>query len=936
MTNYTTNQPTHRSLSRAMPLTSYKPLKICLYNINSFRKYKQELIKTFPDIDIFALNETRLPSPEAQITLPGYTIYRHDRHHKVGGGVLLAIKQSLQSNHIFSGTIEHNEITAAEIKLRNNERLLLASIYCPPEITLSKKALLHISNLHHRHLILGDLNAKHVELGCKTTNKSGRILDEWIIDRQLEIIGNSQPTFQKGDHKDKIDWIVGDTETALQTDNYEIHSQLGETSTGHSPISFELKLNADVRDEECARKQFVFTKANWKLYTRTLNQGLKRRTATEMNSSEDLVEYNSFVTKCIVEATEKAVPTPKQLKRTTKSDPSEVTLRLIKEKHRLYRRMVKESQNQTTRAEYNRSRKLVRNSLANDSANSFKKLLSALSAPKMNSQKIWATVNRFQGKRISREIKHELKFQGETARFDEEKVEIFRKYFEKIYQRQQHTNIEHTDTDREVIALIEENRKTGRLNFPRITKKELKFVLDNLGNTAIGHDGVHNKCLKRNTKLLVTHLLALFNSSFALGYVLPDWKLAHIILIHKPDKDPNEPSSYRPISLLSCIGKVMERIVKLRLNRHAETNKLLPEYQAGFRQKRSTTDNLLQLKHNIELALSRNRHVALITFDIKGAFDAVWHNGLLSKLNEMKVPKYLWCWIHSFLFQREAKIEYKATVSNSFFLQRGTPQGSPLSPLLYILYTADSLNDIPSHTQANLFADDTSIWSDSNTITNLRTRLQQSVELFVGWCKRWKLQVQPTKTKLVHFCNHPRRKYKTPLSISIDGQVVPLANEAKYLGITFDKTMKFKTHLKEMKKKTASRIGLIKFLARNTEGDASITLNNLQKSLVRSIITYAAPIYLNYPTYWKTAQITQNQAIKAALGVPRYTSSNYTYQKLPEQKLFDFCTQTSIRYLNEAIQVGNSRILNILLETIKLKNTTDLPLTPLLPMITDD
>lgn len=908
-------------------------MKVCHYNINSARKYKQELLTTFADTDIFALNETRFPSPTTQFSLPGFTLYRQDRTNKTGGGVLLAFRNSLQSNHVYSGTIEHNEIVIAELKMKNNERLLLASIYCPPNISLSTKALDKIVNLHHRHLILGDLNAKHVELGCRTTNKSGRILDEWILENHLEIIGETSPTFEKGNYREKLDWVMGDTQTALLVNNYTIHPQLGETRSGHSPLTLDLMLMPDGRAAEGARKQFVFTKANWKLYTTTLNQKLKLRPAKEVETIKDLINYNSFITQCILEATEMAVPTPEQFKRSQQIKPSTETLRLIEEKHRNYRRLTKDKNNSLVRAEFYRSRRLVRNSLSNDSTTSFKKLLSTLSAPKMNSQRVWSTVNRFHGKRISREIKHVLKLHGETARFDNEKVELFRRYFEEIYGRQQHTTKEQIDTEEAVKVLIEGNRPNGKHIFPCITKKELKSVLDNLGNTAVGHDGVHNKCLKRHSRLLVSHLLALYNSSLALGHVPSAWKLAHIILIHKPDKDPQDPSSYRPISLLSCVGKVMERIVKVRLNQHVEKNGLLPDYQAGFRQKRSTIDNLLQLKHNIELSLDRNRHIALITFDIKGAFDAVWHHGLLWKLNEMKVPTYLWCWIHLFLTHREAKIEYKASVSSTFKLQRGTPQGSPLSPLLYILFTADSLTSIPAYTHANLFADDTSIWSDSNTITNLRKRLQESVDLFVGWCKRWKLQVQPTKTKLVHFSNHPRRKLKTPLTITIDGQTVPLSNEAKYLGVTFDRALNFKTHLKEMKKKTSSRIGLLRYLARNTEGDSTNTLNNLRKSLVRSITTYASTIFLNCKNYWKTAQVIQNQAMKAVLRLPQYTSTRYIHQQLHEPMLFDLCSQASIRYLNNAIQNGNSRILNILQETIKEKNSMYLPLSPLLPMI---
>lgn len=911
MTNHSLHQTNQLSTTHTLLAPADQTVKICHYNINSARKYKQELLITFPDIDIFSLNETRLPSPTAHFSIPGYTIYRQDRPHKPGGGVLLALRNSLQSNHVFSGIIENNELVIVELKAKDKDRLVVASLYCPPEFPLSKKALDKIINIHHRHIILGDFNAKHVDLGCQTTNKSGRILDEWILGNQLEIIGGSLPTFEKGNYQEKLDWVVGDTETALIANDYTVHPQLGETQSSHSPVTLELTIKPDERQAECARKQYVFTKANWKLYTLALNQRLKQRPAKEVDSPNDLINYNTFITKCINEATDLAIPTPNKCKRQRQIKPSTSTIRLIKEKHRLYRKMKKDENNSLIRADFFRSRKLVRNSLANDSANSFRKLLSSLSAPKMNSQRVWTTINRFHGKRISREIKHELKLNGDIARFDEEKVEIFRRYFAKIYERNQDNSKEHLETDEAVKEMIEKTRPKTKHVFPRITAKELKGVLDNLGNTAIGHDGIHNKCLKRHSKLLVSHLLALFNSSFALGYVPPAWKLAHIILIHKPDKDPHDPSSYRPISLLSCIGKLMERIVKHRLNNKAEKNRLLPEYQAGFRQKRSTLDNLLQLKHNIELSLNRNRHVALITFDIKGAFDAVWHNGLLWKLKKMKIPTYLWCWIHMFLCQREAKIEYKTSVSTTFSLQQGTPQGSPLSPLLYILFTADSLSSLPTFTQANLFADDTSIWSDSNTITNLRTRLQKSVDLFIVWCKRWKLQVQPAKTKLVHFCNHPRRKRKTQLTITIDGQTIPTVNEAKYLGVTFDRTMKFKTHLAEMKKKTSSRIGLLRYLARNTDEEATQTLNILRKSLVRSITTYAATIFLNFENYWNTAQVIQNQAIKAVHRVPQYTPTRYIHQQFQEPLLYDYCSQAANRYLNSAIQNGNSRILNI-------------------------
>ncbi|CAF4880760.1 unnamed protein product, partial [Rotaria sp. Silwood2] len=116
--------------------------------------------------------------------------------------------------------------------------------------------------------------------------------------------------------------------------------------------------------------------------------------------------------------------------------------------------------------------------------------------------------------------------------------------------------------------------------------------------------------------------------------------------------------------------------------------------------------------------------------------------------NELRLPQYLTNCLISFVQNRTAAIEIENTLSRPFNLNSGTPQGSPLSPLLYIIYTADSMNGIPEHTEHGLFADDTTLWTSSNTTTSLSSRLQQSIDAFQSWCKSWKLKLQPTKPQL--------------------------------------------------------------------------------------------------------------------------------------------------------------------------------------------
>jgi retron-type reverse transcriptase len=206
------------------------------------------------------------------------------------------------------------------------------------------------------------------------------------------------------------------------------------------------------------------------------------------------------------------------------------------------------------------------------------------------------------------------------------------------------------------------------------------------------------------------------------------WKKAHIILLLKPKKNKQSPSSYRPISLLSCLGKLLEKIMKQRLTLEIQRRGILPKHQAGFRLKKSTIYNIVQLERyaNQNLHTSgRKRQSAVIFFDIKAAFDSVWHDGLIYKLYDLRLPRYQLNYLIAFLTNRTAAIELGNQLSRLFELKSGTPQGSPLSPLLYIIYTADSMNDIPQHTEHGLFADDTALWTSAEKLPTLTRRLQQ-------------------------------------------------------------------------------------------------------------------------------------------------------------------------------------------------------------------
>ena len=169
-------------------------------------------------------------------------------------------------------------------------------------------------------------------------------------------------------------------------------------------------------------------------------------------------------------------------------------------------------------------------------------------------------------------------------------------------------------------------------------------------------------------------------------------------MIPKKEFNSTNPAEYRPISLLSCIGKLAERIIKNRLYGFLESNKLLSHAQSGFRNSRGTGDNLLFMTQKIQESLNRGKKFCGIYFDISKAFDKFWHAGLIYKLIYLKIPMYIIRFIKSFLSDRTFRVKINQCLSDPYLVA---------CSLLFLI----SINDIILAKSLNvnysaLFADD--------------------------------------------------------------------------------------------------------------------------------------------------------------------------------------------------------------------------------------
>jgi Reverse transcriptase (RNA-dependent DNA polymerase) len=244
------------------------------------------------------------------------------------------------------------------------------------------------------------------------------------------------------------------------------------------------------------------------------------------------------------------------------------------------------------------------------------------------------------------------------------------------------------------------------LEIEKILIDEVKSSIKQLKvKKAPGHDEILNRVLQNFPACGIEFLTEIYNACLKTSYFPTCWKIGKVVAIPKPGKDHSLPGSYRPITLLPTIGKMLEKMI---LNRMFETeNQVLRNQQFGFRAKHSTTQQVLRITESIALRFNANKSTAMTLLDIEKAFDSVWHGALVHKLMLDNFPMYLVKMIVSFLESRESYVVNNGKSSEGYAIPAGVPQGSPLSPFLFNIF----INDIPvpKHCKIVIYADDTAL-----------------------------------------------------------------------------------------------------------------------------------------------------------------------------------------------------------------------------------
>ncbi len=450
-------------------------------------------------------------------------------------------------------------------------------------------------------------------------------------------------------------------------------------------------------------------------------------------------------------------------------------------------------------------------------------------------------------------------------------------------------------------------------DFVPVTLDELRASLNKLKtNSGPGRDGIFNVMLKHLSLNFQMHILRLFNLSLKKGVLPATWKEACITMIPKGQKPPSDPASYRPISPISCLSKVLERIVARRLSHFLESNNLLIKQQSGFRTGRKTSDNLIFLSQKIAEAFNRKKKVMSLFFDIEAAFDSVWHDALIVKLIQMKLPRYMINWVGSFLSDRSFVIKVGNTVSGSAIIVTGVPQGSALSPILFSVF----INDVPVNSSENdsfslLFAGDlNTFFIYKNANKQLQNKIDKYTQALEVWLCKWKLCMAPSKCQYTVFSKGNRAN--KVFGAKLFGEAIPYEANPISLGITFDPTLSFKEHISSIKNKCSSRLNIIKIFSHKSWSLTRETLVSIYRSLIGSVIDYA--FFMNSQLsdiLLKAVQVIQNNAMRVIFKQPFDATTNTlcTLSGLSrvEERMFDL----NERFFESALAAPNELILDL-------------------------
>ena len=397
----------------------------------------------------------------------------------------------------------------------------------------------------------------------------------------------------------------------------------------------------------------------------------------------------------------------------------------------------------------------------------------------------------------------------------------------------------------------------------KINENEIKDTIKSLKNSnSSGHDYFSTRFIKLSAPILIPALVRIFNLAISTGVYPTNLKIAKVIPIFKKG-DPTSVNNYRPISILSTINKIFEKILYARLTKYIDDFQLLYKYQFGFRKNHSTEHALIEITDQIKFSMDNNQITCGIFVDLSKAFDTVNHHMLLDKLENLGIRGKALELFRSYLSGRKQYVNIDNCKSKTRSITCGVPQGSVLGPLFFLLFINDLPNCCPSG-EVRIFADDTNVFFHCNNIKELIKLGQTILNQLHSWFTANKLTLNTDKSSFTIFRSKKKVIHNLPEHIEFLDYKIKRTTHVKYLGLTINENLSWDNHINEICTKLKSLFHVFY----NIRDYLSIdNVKTIYYTLIYSRIKYGITLYGQAgSTKLKRVQTLQNQLLKVLLG----------------------------------------------------------------------
>ena len=734
---------------------------------------------------------------------------------------------------------------------------------------------------HMKHdMIFGDVNAHSPLWDCFTerTDKRGRVIENWLAPHDMTAANQGGATHTHRStgsetvpdvtivHASALDQVTWRTDDSIGSD----HKPIIVTYEGWIP-----------RVNKTPKFKWKLDKANWTKFAEEVDKKLPKQ-----YKKKNINKLEKLFRKTILKAANKHVGR-KKCSFTNKCWLTEEIKEAIKSRNQLRKGMP------NTRSEWLKACRETAELIRIEKERLWKTYVEEIDK-NSDGRKIWRTIRAMDGRMPPQKKNEVLEVNGISYVQDRAKAEQFAKTYKEF------SKLPKRKGDREVKRKIWDRLKTRTQSAPLqeseqdISLEEMNRAIAAAGNRkASGDDDIPYEFIKNLGPVAREFLLHIYRKCWRGDGIPSKWTSAVIKTLLKDGKDPKQTTSYRPISLTACLGKILERIVADRLVYILESRKMLSQNQAGFRQGRCTTDQVLKLVQdatdNVHAPKAEGHRTMVCFFDYAKAYDKIWRDGLISKMLEMEIPPRFIKYTRHFLSGRNTWVEVNNKRSDKFVLKEGLPQGSCISPLLFLIFINDIDVKLDLATAASLFADDTSAWRrDGKVRGSERTLMQQEIDKITKWAEENKMSINVDKTQCMVVGTAAADQSWNP-QLTANGEKIKPTKEYKFLGVTINNNLWFKKHIDNITKKGNKRNKILKCMSTKSWGWSLETQKQLYIQYNRSGLEYASSSWSSWVSKTATNRLqrVQNEALRTAAGLAKTCPMDFLHAETGVEPIKD-------------------------------------------------